>query len=67
MSRSEQTAQRAIVRQQHEGRLECRGSIFVVRLQAKPGVDPIRALRGGLKALGRRYGLRAVAVSEEPD
>ena len=30
-----------------------RGSIFVVRLQARPGIDPIRALRGGLKALDR--------------
>jgi hypothetical protein len=36
-----------------------------VRLQAKPGIDPIRALRAALKALGRRYGLRAVAVSQE--
>ena len=42
-----------------------RRPIFVVRLQARPGVDPIRALRAALKALGRRYGLRAVAVSQE--
>jgi hypothetical protein len=41
------------------------GSVFIVRLQARPGIDPIRALRAALKALGRRYGLRCVEVSEE--
>jgi hypothetical protein len=41
------------------------GRIFVLRLQARPGVDAIRVLRGALKVLGRRFGLRAVTVSEE--
>ena len=65
MNRPEQTTQRAIVRQQDAGRLERRGPTYVVRLQARPGVNAIHALRGALKTLGRRYGLRAVAVSEE--
>jgi hypothetical protein len=39
--------------------------VFIVRLQAKPGTDPIRALRGALKTLLRRFGLRCVEVSEE--
>jgi hypothetical protein len=39
--------------------------VYVVSLRAKPGVDPIRALRGALKVLGRRFGLRAVKVEVE--
>jgi hypothetical protein len=42
-----------------------RAPIFIVRLQPRPGVDPIRALRAGLKALGRRFGLRAIEVKQE--
>jgi hypothetical protein len=38
---------------------------FVIRVRAKRGVDPIRALRGMLKVLGRRFGLRAVTVEVE--
>jgi hypothetical protein len=38
---------------------------FVIRVRPKPGVDPIRALRGVLKVLGRRFGLRAVTVEVE--
>lgn len=38
--------------------------IFVIALQAKPGVDSIRALRAALKLLGRRYGLKCVTIRE---
>jgi hypothetical protein len=38
--------------------------IFVVCLQAQKGVEPIRALRGALKVLKRRYGLRCVTIKE---
>ena len=41
--------------------------IFVLKLRAAPGIDPIRALRGALKVLGRRFGLRAVEVREESE
>lgn len=39
--------------------------IFVLRLRAAPGRDPIRALRALLKFAWRRLGLRAVEVREE--
>ena len=38
--------------------------VFLLRLTPKPGVDPIRALRGLLKFAWRRFGLRCVAVEE---
>jgi hypothetical protein len=38
--------------------------IFVVCLQAQKGVEPYRALRGALKTLKRRYGLRCVTIKE---
>jgi hypothetical protein len=39
--------------------------VFVVCLQAqKKGVEPIRALRGALKVLKRRFGLRCVTIRE---
>jgi hypothetical protein len=38
---------------------------YVIRLRPRPGIDPIRALRGALKVLGRRFGLRAIEVREE--
>jgi hypothetical protein len=40
------------------------GPIFIVCLQAQKGVEPIRALRGALKTLKRRYGLRCVTIRE---
>jgi hypothetical protein len=44
------------------------GQVFVIRLRAAPKVDAIRALRGGLKLLLRRFGLRAISVrAEEPE
>jgi hypothetical protein len=39
-----------------------------LELTPKPGTDPIRSLRRGLKFLGRACGLRAVRVTElHPD
>ncbi len=38
--------------------------VFVLRLEPKRGVDPIRALRSLLKVMLRRFGLRCVAVEE---
>jgi hypothetical protein len=38
---------------------------FTVRLRPEPRVDPIRALRLGLKSLLRRYGLRCISAREE--
>ncbi len=37
---------------------------YVIHVQPMPGVDGIRALRAALKALKRRYGLRAVSIGE---
>jgi hypothetical protein len=41
-----------------------RRSIFTLRLRPEKGVDPIRALRGALKILLRKFGLRTVSVEE---
>jgi hypothetical protein len=39
--------------------------VFVVKLRPLPTVtDPIKALRSALKTLLRRFGLRAIEVSE---
>ena len=38
--------------------------IFVLRLRPEPRVDAVRALRAALKALLRRFGLRAIDVRE---
>lgn len=43
-----------------------RRPVFVLRLRAAPGVDPVRALRAALKVLLRRFGLKAIEVAEEP-
>jgi hypothetical protein len=43
------------------------GPTFVIRLRAAPKVDPIKALRGALKVLLRRFGLRALSVVEEQE
>jgi hypothetical protein len=42
-----------------------RRPIFVLRLQAAPGRDPIRALKALLKFAWRRLGLRALSAHEE--
>jgi hypothetical protein len=39
---------------------------YLVRLRPRPGVDAIKALRYALKLLGRRGGMVAVEVIEEP-
>lgn len=41
------------------------GPIYVLKLQALPGVDAIKALRQGLKYLLRRCGLKCVSVEQE--
>ena len=38
--------------------------VFVLRLEAKPGADPIRALRAILKIAGRQFHLRCVDAYE---
>jgi len=40
--------------------------VFVLRLEAKPGADPIRALRSLLKIAGRQFHLRCVDAYEIP-
>ena len=40
------------------------GSVYVVRLQARPGADGIRALRATLKALWRFHRVRCLDVRE---
>jgi hypothetical protein len=40
---------------------------FVIRLRPARDVDPIKTLRAALKVLGRRFGLKAVAVWWEDD
>jgi hypothetical protein len=41
------------------------GRVFTIKLRPLPSVtDPIKALRAALKVLLRRFGLRAVEVSE---
>jgi hypothetical protein len=41
------------------------GQVFVIRLRAASKVDAIRALRGALKVLLRRFGLRAISAEQE--
>jgi hypothetical protein len=43
------------------------GPVFVIRLRAGPKVDAIRALRGVLKVLLRRFGLRAISIQAEQE
>lgn len=38
---------------------------YIIRLRPGPRIDAIRALRGALKVLGRRFGLRVIEVREE--
>ena len=40
--------------------------VFVIRLEARPGTDPIRALRAILKIAGRKFSLRCVDAYEIP-
>ena len=40
---------------------------YVLRLRPEPGVDAVRALRGALKVLLRRFGLRCVEVRKVPE
>jgi hypothetical protein len=43
------------------------GPVFIIRLRAEPKVGAIRALRGALKVLLRRFGLRTISVRAESD
>jgi hypothetical protein len=52
-------ASRQNVRQKRPGR-----PTYLVRLRPEPGVDPIRALRRGLKSLLRQHGLRCISARE---
>jgi len=40
--------------------------VFVLRLEARPGTDPIRALRAILKIAGRQFELKCVDAYEIP-
>src|SRR5262249_46131204 len=40
------------------------GPLFIVTLRPLAGIDPAKALRGALKTLLRKYGLRVSAISE---
>ena len=40
--------------------------IYVIRVQALPDVDAVRALRAALKVLFRRFGLKAIEVKTDP-
>lgn len=44
---------------------ETKRPVFVLRLQALPRVDAVKALRATLKSLLRRFGLRALSVELE--
>jgi hypothetical protein len=37
---------------------------FTVTLRPQPNVDAVKVLRGGLKVLLRRFGLRAIRIEE---
>jgi hypothetical protein len=39
-------------------------STYRITLRPEPGVDGIKALRGALKILGRRFGMTATGVEE---
>ena len=41
------------------------GPILVLKLQARPGVASVRALRWLLKTLGRQHGFRCLSVEED--
>jgi hypothetical protein len=37
---------------------------FTITMRSKPNVDPIKALRRAIKALGRYYGFRILQIIE---
>jgi hypothetical protein len=41
--------------------------VYIIRLKPRKGVDGIRALKGALKVLLRRFGLRAVKIETEDE
>jgi hypothetical protein len=40
---------------------------YVVRLQAQPGIDAVKALRWILKISLRPFGLKCVGIAKEPE
>jgi hypothetical protein len=40
---------------------------FTIKLRPRPGVEPILALRGAIKVLGRRFGLQVIDIREVED
>jgi hypothetical protein len=40
---------------------------FTITMRTKPNVDPVRALRGAIKVLGRYYGFRIMQIDEIKD
>jgi hypothetical protein len=52
-------------RQAAAGEAESPRPTFLLTIRPEPGIDAIKALRFGLKALLRRYGLRCLAVVED--
>lgn len=41
--------------------------IYTLTIRPEPQIDGIRALRAAIKVLGRRFGLRVVAIHEQRD
>jgi hypothetical protein len=39
---------------------------YVLTLRPEPGTDPVLAVKALLKAAGRRFGLRCIAIRREP-
>jgi hypothetical protein len=44
--------------------LAAKMTTFTITMRAKPNVDPIKALRGAIKVLGRYYGFRILQIDE---
>ena len=40
------------------------GPLYMLTLQAEPGTDGVRALRGALKVLKRKFGLVLTSIDE---
>lgn len=56
---------KSIFRRLSTERTEPRGSVFVLTLQARPGVAGVRALKWLLKVLSRQHGFRCLDVRED--
>jgi hypothetical protein len=45
----------------------CDVTTFTITMRTKPNVDPVKALRGAIKVLGRYYGFRILQIDEIKD